>query len=100
MKIEFTFNDTTRLTLIPENGKDKQLLQLYAGGMNTFRSIAPPANEEGKLIIEATAVPLHQKCEPVAASSRLEESLKHQSPAKTTISPSEEVEILKRLTEF
>lgn len=40
MQIEFVFNRTKRIVLIPETAKDKQLLQLCFGGAQELKLIA------------------------------------------------------------
>lgn len=53
MKIKFIFNDAHQLKLIPENGKEKQLLQLCFGERPEVTIIASPAKETDVVIIQA-----------------------------------------------
>lgn len=52
MKIVFTFNTTHTVSLIPENGKDRGLLQLCFGGSGGLRLAPSPANNPESVVVE------------------------------------------------
>lgn len=52
MKIEFQFNTIDRLILVPENGKDKQLLQLCFGEASAIHLAASPGASPESVVIE------------------------------------------------
>jgi len=54
MKIDFTFNSKTALAiLVPENGRDRQMLQLFAGGAIGIRLVHASAAMPEAIIFEA-----------------------------------------------
>ncbi len=53
MKIEFRFNGNAQAILIPENARDKQMLQLFAGGATSIKLVSSPAAMPEALIFEA-----------------------------------------------
>ena len=54
MTVEFRFNGASQVILIPENARDKQMLQLWIDGRPTLR-VKPNAGDQ--VIIEASAIP-------------------------------------------
>ena len=65
MKIEFRFNGTNTAILIPENGKDKQLLQLCFGEMDTIRVVPSPQSCIESIVIEASQEKCQGKYQPL-----------------------------------
>jgi hypothetical protein len=53
MKIEFRFNGNPQAILIPETGRDKQLLNLFATGASLIRLVSAPSSMPEALIFEA-----------------------------------------------
>lgn len=53
MNIEFRFNGRNQIILTPENGKDKQLLQLFVGGNTSVKLAQSPAASPETVVIES-----------------------------------------------
>lgn len=53
MLIEFQFNARARAILLPENARDKQMLQLFAGGAVGVRLVHASASMPEAIIFEA-----------------------------------------------
>ena len=58
MTIEFRFNGSHQVILVPENNKDKQLIQLFVGGNTQIRMVPPPSSMPEALIMESFVVEL------------------------------------------
>lgn len=56
MKVEFRFNGANQIILIPENSKDKQLLQLW-GNDRPILAVVPIATNPDCVAIEASQAP-------------------------------------------
>ena len=66
MKISFVFNSVNRVILIPENGKDKQLLSLCCNGARVL-TIVPSADDS--IIVEFREDSRHEGRETQEGSS-------------------------------
>jgi hypothetical protein len=53
MKLDWRINGNAQLILVPENGRDKAILQLFAGGRAGVRFVHSPATAPEAVIIEA-----------------------------------------------
>ena len=88
MKLEWRFNGSQQLFIIPEDKKDEQILQLFQGGHKMIKFLTPPATQPTALVLESysllTEVENRMKSAAESVSSRLADKLMEEQYQRPT----------------